>query len=100
VLAGGVYLSSDLTQERSEDAKARADGRPSNSPGKLTERELEVFLWIGRGRTTKEIAREMALGIASIDTYRARIKEKLKLRNATELQHSAMRWVLETGQET
>ena len=59
----------------------------------LTDRELEVFYLIGQGRTTQEIAMSLNLGNKTIETYRARIKEKLNLKNAVELHHRAMNWV-------
>ena len=62
---------------------------------RLTDRELEVLELIGRGRTTREIAGTLELGVATIDTYRARIKEKMNFRNAVELQHFAVRWYKE-----
>ena len=62
---------------------------------RLADRELEVLELIGRGNTTRQIADKLQLGPATVDTYRARIKEKMNLRNATELQHFAIRWVRE-----
>src|SRR5258708_2381035 len=62
---------------------------------RLTDRELQVLDLIGRGRTTRDIAELLKLGIATVDTYRARIKEKMNFRNAMELQHFAVRWVSE-----
>jgi DNA-binding CsgD family transcriptional regulator len=50
---------------------------------------------IGLGRTTREIAAALELGVATVDTYRARIKDKMSFRNAVELQHYAIRWVRE-----
>jgi DNA-binding CsgD family transcriptional regulator len=50
---------------------------------------------IGRGRASREIAEVLKLGVATVDTYRARIKEKMNFRNATELQHFAIRWLSE-----
>jgi DNA-binding NarL/FixJ family response regulator len=60
---------------------------------RLTDRELEVFQLIGRGLTTREIGARLGLGLTTIDTYRARIKEKLKLDNAARLRFEASRWV-------
>jgi DNA-binding CsgD family transcriptional regulator len=62
---------------------------------RLTDRELQVLDLIGSGRTTREIAELLRLGVATVDTYRARIKEKMKFQNAIELQHFAIRWVSE-----
>ncbi|HEY2711335.1 MAG TPA: response regulator transcription factor [Chthoniobacterales bacterium] len=60
---------------------------------RLADRELEVFQLIGRGLTTREIGERLGLGITTVDTYRARIKEKLKLENASRLRLEASRWV-------
>jgi DNA-binding CsgD family transcriptional regulator len=67
----------------------------SGSVDRLTDRELEVLDLIGRGQTTRQVADKLQLGVATVDTYRARIKEKMNFRNAAELQHFAIRWVRE-----
>ena len=54
-----------------------------------------MFDLIGRGHTAREIADTLQVGVAAIDTYRVKIKEKMNLRNAIELQHVAIRWVRE-----
>ena len=100
VLAGEVYLSEKMTAgflKTLTSAGGAAGGvkelaQPIN---RLTDRELEVMELIGLGRTTREIAAALQLGVATVDTYRARIKEKMNFRNAVELQHFAIRWVRE-----
>ncbi|GAB6144633.1 response regulator [Desulfocicer niacini] len=62
----------------------------------ITDRELEIFQLIGAGRSSKEIASQLNISIKTIGTYRERIKEKLNLKNATELVRYAVIWV-ETG---
>jgi DNA-binding NarL/FixJ family response regulator len=59
----------------------------------LTDRELEVFRLLGEGCGTSEIAERLHLGVSTIETHRARIKEKLNLVDATELVAAAARWV-------
>lgn len=59
----------------------------------LSDRELEVFELIGRGRTTREIAESLHLSVKTIDSHRAHIKDKLGLRTATELVQHAVRYV-------
>ncbi len=93
VLAGEIYLSESVTAEVVRGLSGHARNAPTRSLSRLTDRELEVLRLIGRGRTTREIAELLKLGVASIDTYRARIKEKMNLRNAIELQNFAIRWV-------
>jgi len=59
----------------------------------LSNRELEVFQLIGRGHGTRDIATEMHVSVKTIETYRAHIKEKLRLKTAPELMRFAVNWV-------
>ena len=59
----------------------------------LSEREFMVLRMIGEGRSTGEIAEMMHLSVRTISTYRERIKEKLRLKNASELVRYALHWV-------
>jgi DNA-binding NarL/FixJ family response regulator len=95
VLAGEVYLSEKMTFGFLKSLTATGVNSISRSVDRLTDRELEVLDLIGRGHTTRQIADTLQLGVATVDTYRARIKEKLNFRNAAELQHFAIRWVRE-----
>lgn len=52
---------------------------------------------LGRGRSTREIAQSLNLGESTVETYRARIKDKLQLRSAAELYLRAGQWVREHG---
>ena len=58
----------------------------------LCDRELEVFELVGQGLITRQIAQQMHLEVSTIETYRARIKEKLKLKDAAELLQHAIQW--------
>lgn len=91
VLQGETYLSPQMT---AKIVRTFSRG-PSHIAGiaSLTDRELEVFELIGRGRTTREIGARLHLGSSTVETYRARIKTKLSLENATQLSHEAVRWV-------
>jgi len=53
---------------------------------------LEVFQLLGRGFGTRQIAEELHVGFRTVQTFCARIKEKLRLSSATELLREAMRW--------
>lgn len=94
VLGGEVYASEKFRSQLLTNLVDK--GTPeSGTLAELTDRELEVFHLIGQGRTTRDIAMSLNLGSKTIDTYKARIKEKLRLKNATELQHRAATWVKE-----
>ncbi|HWY51294.1 MAG TPA: response regulator transcription factor [Chthoniobacterales bacterium] len=92
VLKGDVYLSSRFTSEVM--TKLMLGRNSSSDPiDRLADRELEVFELIGQGLTTREIAEQLHLGLTTVDTYKARIKEKLKLSNVARLRSEASRWV-------
>jgi DNA-binding NarL/FixJ family response regulator len=95
VLAGKIYLSPEMTNDLLKNLGATGPRGTPRSVDRLTERELQVLELVGRGRTTREIAEMLKLGVATIDTYRARIKEKMNFRNATDLVHFSIRWVSE-----
>jgi DNA-binding NarL/FixJ family response regulator len=94
VLRGEIFLDSAVM--RRILGKVVHNGADARSPiDRLTDRELEVFELIGEGRTTREIGCRLRVGLTTVDTYRARIKEKLQLENAARLHSEASRWVLE-----
>jgi DNA-binding NarL/FixJ family response regulator len=95
VLAGEVYLSEKMTSGFLKSLTSAGVRSVSRAVDRLTDRELEVLDLIGRGQTTRQVADKLQLGVATVDTYRARIKEKMNFRNAAELQHFAIRWVRE-----
>lgn len=94
VLKGEIYLSARFTSQIM--TKLMGGRNPAIKPiDRLADRELEVFELIGRGLTTRQIGAQLRLGITTVDTYRARIKEKLNLENAARLRQEASRWVQE-----
>jgi DNA-binding NarL/FixJ family response regulator len=97
VLSGRVYLSAAMS-DRMLHRIARDHQAPQRSSVEsLSDRELEVFEMIGRGRTTAEIAAQLHLSVKTVETHREKIKAKLSLKTAAELYQHAVRWVLEQG---
>jgi len=94
VLKGRIYVSEKITRNILNTVTGKSS-TPNKLPVEsLTNRELEVFTYIGQGFTTKEIARKLFLSVKTIGTYRERIKQKLNLKNVNELIHQASHWVL------
>jgi len=95
IARGEVYLSPQMTKlvlRRLSKPVAETDGM-----NLLTNRELEVFQLIGSGRSGREIAQILNVGTTTVDTYRARIKEKLGVTTGAVLYHRAVQWLQETG---
>jgi DNA-binding NarL/FixJ family response regulator len=93
ILSGEAYLSPRM-QERVLNHFAAGKPTAANSNiERLTDRELEVFELIGRGLGTRQIARQLRLGVSTVETHRAHLKEKLDLESGTELTCRAVEWV-------
>jgi len=93
VLEGGFYLSrrvSDRLVQSAVQAKPSLGVYPING---LSDREFEVLEMIGLGLGTSEIARKLHLSVKTIETYQAKLKEKLNLPDAARLFQFALRWV-------
>ncbi len=96
VLAGKVFLSAELSGEllrRLVGQGARKVDRPGVET--LSDRELEAFELMGQGLSTQQVAERMHLSPKTVETYRARIKEKLGLNNFAEVIQRATQWMLE-----
>lgn len=96
VLGGDIHLSEKMASAMlGKLIHKRADEKPVSPIESLSNRELEVFRMLGEGKTSREIAGELDLSIATINSFRNRIKEKLNFKNSTELILHAIYWVRE-----
>ncbi len=94
ILNGDIYVSEEIRQRILLGIRGGKRTDPNFSPvERLSDRELEVYRLIGQGLSTRQIAEKLHLSIKTIETYRAHIKEKLNLENATELVRHAVQWV-------
>jgi len=95
VLAGEMYLSPRMAT--SLVAKLMRGGKVQDQTpvSRLSDRELDVFRLLGQGKGTRQIAEELNLTVPTISSFRARIKEKLQVKNSAELVLQAIRWMQE-----
>jgi DNA-binding NarL/FixJ family response regulator len=95
-LAGEMYLSQKMATSLIAKLMRRDGSLRKDTPlDKLSDREREVFRMLGQGKGSRQIALELSLSVATINSFRARIKEKLHLTNSTELLLQAINWVKE-----
>ena len=92
VLAGNLYFNDQVKEHILFQLSGDSGAVEADPIKRLTDRELEVFRLIGQGFSTRDIAGKLNLSIKTIGTYRERIKEKLGLRNTTELVRLAIHW--------
>jgi DNA-binding NarL/FixJ family response regulator len=88
--AGQRYLSSRVADVVIEDSAA--DGKDDRL-AKLSAREREVLQLIAEGRTGAEIAERLTLSQKTVETYRARLIEKLGIRDVPGL----VRFAIQSG---
>lgn len=93
VTSGRLWVSDSVSEQLLRRRFAGARASEEDAVSSLSDRELEVFVRIGKGMTTREIGVELFLSPKTIQTYRERIKEKLGLATAAELSAEAARWV-------
>jgi DNA-binding NarL/FixJ family response regulator len=70
---------------------------PAHELSSLSERELQVFVQLGQGRSTQEIAASFGVSVKTIESHRENIKAKLGLPHANALVARAALWVREQG---
>jgi DNA-binding NarL/FixJ family response regulator len=76
-----------------------AGNKNSRSPdiNHLSDRELEIFSFIGRGVSVSELASELHVSVKTIETHQMRMKEKLALHSAAELRQKAREWLAKSA---
>ena len=93
VLGGAIYLSERMSTTLLTKLM-RGGAEAEKSPvSLLSDRELEVFRLLGQGKGSRQIAQELGLTIPTINSFRARIKEKLELKDSAALLLHAIQWV-------
>ncbi|HAP40383.1 MAG TPA: DNA-binding response regulator [Nitrospira sp.] len=87
ILGGGKFVSAAVAELLASNLDDHCE-KPLHE--QLSDREYQVMCLIAVGKSLKEIADDLCVGVSTINTYRARILEKMQLRNNTELTHYAL----------
>jgi two-component system response regulator NreC len=92
VASGRPYFSPAVTSLLVEDYVRTLQQRGLNdSYHLLTDREKEVLYLLAEGRSNKEAATLLDLGLSTIETHRANLMQKLNLHNTAEIVLYAVR---------
>lgn len=92
VLNGDVYLGADTSLKLAARIRGQRRRGPRLPLQTLSNRELQVFELLGSGLSTKEVAHTLKLNLRTVETYRARIKRRLGLKDGGELLRHAVLW--------
>ena len=93
IIKGEIYVSPSVADQVLHQIVNGPNSASTSPVDRLTDRELEVVQLIGRGLSSREIAESLNLSVKTIESHRAHVKEKLSLRNATELVQFSVQWV-------
>ena len=88
ISGGGKYVTSDVAESLLFHVTSGSTG-PLHS--NLSDREFQVLCHIASGKSVSDIAEELSLSVKTISTYRARILEKMNMKNNAELTHYAIK---------
>jgi DNA-binding NarL/FixJ family response regulator len=92
VAAGATYLSPSVSRQVVDDYLRRVGAEEDATPVEmLTPRQREVLQLIAEGRSTKEIAQKLELGIKTVETHRAQLMERLDLHDIAGVVRYAIR---------
>jgi len=87
VVGGGKYVSAALAEELATELDPGSGKLPHET---LSDREFQVMRLIADGKKSSEIAGELAVSVNTINTYRMRIFEKMKMQSNVELSRYAV----------
>lgn len=91
VAAGQTYLSPEISGSVVEGLLRGQGPHEQDPPRALSTREREVLQLLAEGRTSKDIGQHLHIAVATVETHRRQIMDKLHLRSVAELTKYAVR---------
>jgi DNA-binding NarL/FixJ family response regulator len=88
ISSGGKYMSSEVAESLLSYLNAGGNG-PLHA--NLSDREFQVLCLLSSGKTVSQIAEQLSLSVKTISTYRARLLDKMQMKNNAELTHYAIK---------
>jgi two-component system response regulator NreC len=84
---GGIFVDPRLASVLVQDvlAKKGTKASPTQPINILSDRELQVLRLVARGYSSAQIAKQIAVGVKTVETYRSRFAEKLGLRTRSDV---------------
>lgn len=90
VMRGDVWLSPSISRMVVEDFR-EGQAQPESSASALTPRQREVLQLVAEGRSTKEIAKALAISVKTVETHRAQLMQRLGIYDVPGLVREAVR---------
>ncbi len=97
VLANKLFLSPEVSEHVLSNVLHNGNSVKSAPYSELTDRQLEIFRLVGKGKDTKTIADDLWLSVKTIDAHKGHIRKKLGFESSHELYVSAVKWIEASG---
>jgi len=97
ISTGHPYVGASVLPLILSNFAAGSKGSHCAEINSLSDRELEIFAFIGRGFSVSELATELHVSVKTIETHQMRMKEKLALHSAAELRQKARAWLAKSA---
>jgi DNA-binding NarL/FixJ family response regulator len=88
IAQGRKFITPELAEALANHLDDEGDQMPHET---LSDREFQTLRLIGAGKSLTDIANELCLSVKTVSVYRARLLEKMKLKNNSELTHYAVK---------
>jgi two-component system response regulator NreC len=100
VHGGGTFVDPSLADVLVQDllAKKGAKARLKRPLNILSHRELQVLRLVARGYSSQQIAKQILVGVKTVETYRSRLAQKLGLRTRADVVRFAVQIGLLTAE--
>jgi len=95
---GGTFVDPSLANVFVQGALGKSGAKvpPKRPVNVLSNRELQVLKLVARGYSSQQIAKEILVGVKTVETYRSRLAQKLGLRTRSDVVRFAVQMGLLT----
>lgn len=92
VAAGNIVVSEEMSEEIMRAFSAGASLKSKDTISDLSDREFEIFMLVGQGKSTAQIAEALKISTKTVDVHKMNIRAKLGMSDPGELAYFAIRW--------
>jgi DNA-binding NarL/FixJ family response regulator len=97
ISSGRPYVGASVLPLILSDFAAGTKSSHGSDINSLSDRELEIFSFIGRGVSVSELANELHVSVKTIETHQMRMKDKLGVHTAAQLRQKAREWLAKSA---
>lgn len=94
VMSGKLFLSRSISEKIAGKHILGSVDDSEINVSLLSPREFEIFSLLGKGYKRNEISKNLGMNINTIESHRRNIRDKLNLKDSSEITKAAVRWVV------